>query len=86
MNETMANTVPIEWDGWYIHGDPDGIFRLCRSMDDMWVTLRKEFDSIEEATEYADKIIRGEIRVSDPNERGKDDCRLLKQSSSEAVA
>lgn len=55
-------------DAWYIHADEnEGGFVICRTFEDMWVTLKERFDTIPEAQAYASKVARGEIRLSNPN-------------------
>ena len=69
MNEsTHANDIDI--NEWYIHcpePDEDQIYRVCRTYEDMWVTLREEFDTLEDAQAYALKLRAGEIRLSNVN-------------------
>lgn len=70
MTSTHANEIDY-MDGWFIHcpepEDEDQGFRICRTFEDMWVTLREEFDSLEEAQAYSMKVKSGEIRLSNVN-------------------
>lgn len=58
MNEsTHANEIDI--DGWYVHcpePEEDQIYRVCKTTDFIWVTLKQEFYTLEEAMEKAQAL------------------------------
>lgn len=68
---TMRNEIPVlEGEGWYVHGpeeDEDCGYLVCRTFEDMWVTLRKEFDTLEEAMDYAMALNEGRHQLSNVN-------------------
>ena len=58
MNEA-THAIDIVVDGWYVHcpePEEDQIYRVCKTTDKMWITLRKEFYTLEEAMEYAQEL------------------------------